>query len=430
MGITTAVTRVACNTATGNQDITTADLGGLTPKAAFFTVTRAVTDGTPANHAILGFGAATATDEQWACVVRSENAQGTTDAYRRGATDECVMILNTTATTVDGEATFVTFITNGIRINWGNAPSAGFFLTVRLYAGTDLSAQALHFAVASTQDATVDVNTIGFEPDVLLTAHINYSLDDTPQTQALLSHGIVTNTSPIVQLAWGIRYKYGQATSASLAHFYDHYGATVVNYSSGAALLGYEFGTFDAQGVSCTTRLGTGVGDIACLALAFGGAVSFKAGIIDSPTANGNQSITDPAFKPQYVHVGVTQLQAVDTGYSTGLAGSIGVSVFDANNAYCDSIQDEDGQGTSDTQSQSDDTVINLPDDDGTVGWVASFVSLDASGWTWNFTQSHGTAVKWWYWAIEEETVAATAALPIISGEGIHSLVFGGVTVR
>lgn len=430
MGITIATTRVACNTTTGNQDITTTDLGGLTPKAAFFIVTRAVTDGTPANHAILGLGAATATDERWACVVRSENAQGTTDTRRRATSDECVMILNTADANVDGEADFGAFITNGVRIIWGNAPTSGYLLTVVLYAGTDLSAKALHFAVAAVQDATVDVNTVGSEPDALLTAYIAYDFDDTTQTNAILSHGIVTNTSPIIQHAWGIRYKYSQATSQSLAHIYDHYGATQVNTGTGAAYRGFEFSAFDAQGFSCTTRLTTGTGDIGCLALAFGGAVSFKAGIIDSPTANGSQSITDPSFTPQHVHIGLTQMQAVDTGYTTDVAGSIGISVFDADDEHCNSIQDEDAQGTSDTQSLSDNTAINLPDDDSTAGWVASFTSFDANGWTWNFTQSHGTAVKWWYLAIEEETAVTTAALPIISGEAIHSLIFGGVIVR
>ena len=31
MGVTIATTRAACNVALGNQDFTTADLGGLTP---------------------------------------------------------------------------------------------------------------------------------------------------------------------------------------------------------------------------------------------------------------------------------------------------------------------------------------------------------------------------------------------------------------
>lgn len=44
MGITVAVTRVACPIVTGNFDVTTTDLGGLTPKAAYFIVSYATID--------------------------------------------------------------------------------------------------------------------------------------------------------------------------------------------------------------------------------------------------------------------------------------------------------------------------------------------------------------------------------------------------
>ena len=50
-----AVTRVACNTSTGNQDITISGLG-WTPKLAVFYLSYADTDGTLAAHSCMSVG--------------------------------------------------------------------------------------------------------------------------------------------------------------------------------------------------------------------------------------------------------------------------------------------------------------------------------------------------------------------------------------
>lgn len=421
MSVVIATTRTACNTSTGNQDITTTDLGGLTPKAAFFTVTHATVDGTATDHAIIGIGAATATDERWSCSVGSENAQGTTDTDRRGATDECIIKLLAGSASVDGEADFVSFITNGVRINWGNAPASGFLLTVTLYAGTDLSAKA-GISSLSTQDNTTDVNTVGFEPDVVFFGTHNTLINDSGYTLAMLSYGVATNKNPVVQSSWVWASNNGQASGTILAQICNNYAfgqcsLTELSY-------GCEVGTFDASGFSITSRLGDASADnVGYLALAFNNVVDFKTGIIDSPTSTGSQSITDPGFKPQYVNLGLTQMQAVNTFYTTGLGGSFGISVFDEDNAYCNSYQDEDGSGTSNTQCISDDTVINLPEDDGTSGHVAAFTSFDTNGWTWNFSATLGTAVKFWYLAIEAEAAGNIKQLSGVAWASVKKVV-------
>lgn len=411
MGITVATTRVACNTATGNQNITTADLGGLTPKAVFFTITRCTADGTPIANAIIGLGAATSSSNRWAMAVSDRDAQANTANFRRGMTDECVLALFVGGG-IDGEADFVQFIADGCTINWGNACASAYLLTATFFAGTDLTALADVFTAAAAQDATVDVNTVGFEPDILLTSTFGYVFTDVAAITFYFSHGLVLNKTPVEQYCYAYRNPSGAAVSAISGQITDDYGIGQVGATGTFTWWAGEFSAFDANGFSCTTRNGaSGSDEVGFLALKLGGAVGFEGNIITSPVANGNQAIADPGFTPQYVHVGLTQFIAIDTGYSDGTAGSLGVSDFDDDDEYCNSVQIEDAQSTTDTQSLSDNTVINLPDDDATVGWVASFISFDANGWTWNFTQSHGTAVKWWYLAIEEE--AAGLSIPV-----------------
>jgi len=384
----------------GNQNITTTDLDGLTPKAAFFIVSEAVTDGTAANHAVFGIGAATGAANRWSCAFQDEHNLGTTDTNRRSTTDECVLKLNTGDANVDGEADFSAWIENGITINWGNAPAAAYLLTVIFFAGVKLSVHASTFSLGN-QNIETNVNTVGFQPDVILTGTNARPFDDAASSQARFSHGVVTyDGTTITQLSYTWNSQDAQAASSVASQITDDYGIGEVGDAGTFSWAG-EFSNFDADGFSCTPRLGNSGDDVGFLALKFDGVIPFWAAIIDSPTANGNESWEQPEFQPQYVHLGLTQMAAIDTAYTDSNAGSLGISTFDQlGNEYCNSWQDEDTADPTDTQSLSDNTAIELPDDDGTAAWTASFVSFDASGWTLNFSASEGTAVKWWALAL------------------------------
>lgn len=88
MGVTVAVTRVACNTSTGDQTITTTDLGGLTPKAAMFIITQAVTDGAAANHAVWGLGFTDGTTS-FCSASEDEHGLSTTDTQKAARRAGC-----------------------------------------------------------------------------------------------------------------------------------------------------------------------------------------------------------------------------------------------------------------------------------------------------------------------------------------------------
>jgi hypothetical protein len=409
MGVTVAVTRAACATSTGNQDFTTADLGGLTPVAAQFIVTAGVTDGTAADHAVLSYGAATGTSNRWALGQSDEHNQATTDTSRALQSDECVFILNPGDTTADGEADFVSFITNGVRINWANAPASAHLMTVVLYAGTDVSAHANYFTVATTVDGTTDVTDPGFEPDLVLTAYTQDNMD-AANAHGYATLGMVHNdrASGVTQRSVGCWFVNNLGTSAPDGHSSALYGSMSLT-GTGTVRRGFEFGSFDSSGFTCTTRLNTVSADeIGYLALRLGSgpAVDSWVGTHTTPTSTGNDAETGPGFTPQFVLMLGSMMEAIATGYNTSpLAGSWGIFAFDADDEYANSVSCEDGVGTTNTQSISDNTAILLPDDDGAAGLVASFVSFDASGWTLNYSAVEANAKIFFALAIEEEAV-------------------------
>jgi hypothetical protein len=404
MSSTVAVTRVACNTGTGNQDITTADLGGLTPVAALFIATHATSDGTAADHALWSVGAATATDEQWVVANHNEHGSATANSGRRAATDECVMIVSTNSGTVNGEAAFVSFIENGVRINWGNPLGSAFLLTVVLFAGAEVSAHA-DVLTLSTEDTAVDVTDPAFEPDLVLFGTDCMTFGDSDTAGLFWSVGAAVNDGTPTQVCWGNGNNNGAAEGDPSSIMYSN--RVVCQTTNVAITWSCEISGFDASGFTATAKGGNSGGDqVGYLALAFSD-VDVWAGVIDSPTSTGDDAQTGPGFEPQFVMLGLTLCQATDTQEFDSDAGAIGLAVIDADEAYCNSTADEYGSATTDTQSLSDDAAVNFAGDDGSAMHVASFSSFDANGWTLTYTTTDGTARKWWAVAIEAVEEAA-----------------------
>jgi hypothetical protein len=402
MGVTVATTRVACNTATGDQTITTADLGSLTPKAAMFIVGAGVTDGTAAANAVLSVGATDGTNQRVSSVFSDDNV-ATSDVRYRGTTDEVVMIIDNAGNIV-GEANFKNFTTNGVVITWGDAVPSAYLLTVIFFAGTDLSVHVNEFTSSNSADGEVDVTDPGFEPDqVIVFAHRGAFNDSSAQAlQGTI--GFCDNGVSVVQGSINVGELNGQAGCTMFAISRNDRVCQNINMG-GASLYGdVELASFDASGFSSFTRR-IASNTVAYLALAYGGAAEHWVGTITSPTSTGDDAQTGPGFTPQFVMLAPSFIATDDTLEQDGDAGSYGLAVFDADDEYCTSIACEDGAGTMNTQSLSDDTAVNLPVDDGSAGFTASFVSFDANGWTINFSATNGTARQWVALAIGEEVV-------------------------
>ncbi len=408
MGVTIATAQAAANTSIGNQDFTTANLGGLTPVAAVFNVTYAITNNVAVADNGFCWGVATATDERGCFFISDEDAQGTTDAHREVDLTHCILLNFVGGGSADGTADFVSFITNGVRINWDNAPAAAYLVTVTLIAGTDVSAKVVNFLADATSGNTVNVTSVGFEADVLLpgTARTNSSNSD-----AQYSIGVVANDGSDTQRSLAFRSKNGQVTSELGSELTELYGLSGLNGTMTALQWGLEFGGFDASGFDATTRVGNAANQrIIVLALAFGGAVNFWVDTVDAPAANGNDVQTGPQFTPQFVMLGTTILTAVETAQENG---SLGISVFDANSEFSTNTASQDNQPTSNTQSLVDNTAVRVTFSGGGAALTAAFVSFDTLGWTYNFSDTTGGVRKFWALAIEEVSVVPAAVVTI-----------------
>ena len=416
MGVNCSVTRFAAATATGTQDITTPDLGGLTPVAVLFYATRCVTDATAADHVQSSFGAATGTANEWCSSVNSEHGVGTMDSHQERTDARCILFHTPGVGTDIAGAEFTSFIADGVRINWIDVDSA-FLITAVFFAGTDISAHANNISLGNTANLATDITQPGFEPEIVIACAHNNGAINSDSTNTRQSIGFVSNDgATVVQRCLGSNYENGQALGASNLWSRDDCGVMGIQNNGTLDWRG-SFGTFDANGFTATTLdAASGNTGLLYLALDIGGGVSSWVGTHTSPTSTGNNSETGPGFTPQVVLRLMAQVDTVNTKINEGDAsGTYGFSAMDGDEAYSASVQNEDGSGTSDTQSISDDVAIELPDDDGTVGLTATFVSFDTSGWTDNYTAVKGTGGLMPALAIEEETAPIVVNVPSAS---------------
>lgn len=422
MGVTVAVTRVAANTSTGTQDITTNDLGGLTPKAVLLIATRGVTDGTAADGAGFYVGASDGTNE-WTQSYESQHAQATmNNEWEQDTTANRILTIHDGAAskTVEATANFDSFISDGVRIDWTDAPASAFLVTAIFFAGTDLSVHVGNIDLANTIDATVAVTSVGFEADVVIGA---LTEDGTAFSGGYWNMGVAHND------------RAGTVTQRSATHSQrDTFGSsqTGVQYRDGeimaklisssqaldisGALTAFDSSGFDIQ-------LGGGRApnnaNFAWLALRFGASavVQSKVYTYSTPTGTGSNTDSTPNFEPQFVMYLANRAAAADTSETDGDGGTVGVVVADADEVYTNSIGDEDAAADSNTQSLSDNA-INLPTHTGAAGHTATLTSMGSTGPVWNFSATDGTARLWPALAIQVYSVAGTAVKDMI-GSGI-----------
>ena len=323
MGVTVAVTRVACNTSTGTQTITTTDMGGLTPKAALFFLSVAVSDGTAADHSLFMVGATTGSGEGWAHNSKDEHNQASSDSAEVGSRSACVYMMDDTETIV-ADADFSAWASNGITINWVIAPGSAYLLTVILFGGTDLTAIATSTQLNNSVDSANDITDVGFEADLVFVNCNRNVADESVSNVAYNNFGIVHNdrAGTITQRAISKTDRWNRSNGEPVV--YSRSDAGIITANSGGSLDWYgEFGSFDSSGFTVTVRnAGANNQYINYLALRFGAtpAVDGWVGTYTSPTATGNDSESGPGFEPQFVLMFLSGVEAVSTVYTDGRA--------------------------------------------------------------------------------------------------------------
>ncbi len=399
MGVTVAVARVAANTSTGNQDITTSDLGGLTPKAVRLIATRCVTSGTAVDGAGVYVGASDGTNE-WTQGYEDQHGQATMDNEMEQDTtaDRILTIYDGAADdVVEATANFVSFITNGVRINWTDAPASAFLITAEFFAGSDLSVHVGTVSLANTSNALIAITSVGFEADVVLTQ----LLEGTSVNSGSVCMGVVQNdrAGTVTQRCIAHGQRNGFASSVVNAVMRNDSCIARVIESSGNLDWTGAAQSFDSSGwdIQLGNSRSPSNHHMGWIALRFGSSpvVSSKVYTYSTPTGTGSNTDAGAGFQPQFVLYLATRTAVANTSETDSDGGVFGVVMTDENgDVYTQSIESEDGAADSNTQSLSNNS-LNLPTHTGAAAQAASFTSFGGTGVTWNWTAVDATARQW-----------------------------------
>lgn len=379
------VTRVACNTSTGTQDITISGFG--TPKAAIFTITKATANDTVTSDAAIGIGLTDGTT-QYAMSVISQHGVGTTVAKRRFEIDECVLIIDI-AGNVDGEANFTAWITDGVQITWGNAPADAYLLTVTFIGGTDLSSEVNIVDPGNTANAVTTVSGMSFAPQGVLFIGHGSQPAATTDNNSVITYGMAAkNSDGVVSNGGTIFSSSAQAAAVCSSRIAP---GRIVSNTSGVFNYDILFNELTSDGFIIETPVASGNRDIGTLALAInGGAISTSYfNLAASTTGNRELKYQTTATPVGAMYIGTEQ--SSNSGVSTTNTFGWMLSSTDGNSEFSNSIADEDAAATSNTQSKSTNRLIDIDDFDGTQMRDGTHVSFGAGTHTINISAADAT---------------------------------------
>jgi hypothetical protein len=415
-------TREAANTSTGNQafTITWSDGGSYTPQAALFVITTATADATAVDGLVLGVGAAESTTKRWAVCGASEHNISPTNANNYSTDANCIAVL-TGAGALDGLADFVSFGSNTVTVNWTDAPASAYLVYIMAYAGAGAVDVGI-FDPATATAGTVDVTALGTSASVVIGAN-------TSRTQ-------VWTETPTTHYQAGLSLYTFDGTTA-LNHYYykterDAQASALVNteFSTGNFGLDSAHNPGSATGsialsnhasgftVTTTTATTFSTTQFGYLALSLPAGIVAKVGTFSTKTTTGSQGYTDPGFTPQALLLlgslsnSTTDLEEVISPDADGFF--IGGAVS-ASSEFSMNVEAQDGIATADTQSRSDSSVVYLTTAGGTGTVIADLTSLDATGFTLNYSATNGTARTFMYLAFETDAAAGGDLITKIS---------------
>lgn len=364
--------RGSTGTGTGNRDITDAGFG--TPSAAVLITCYGYQNGTARDGASMSIGYATASADE--CInVHSEDNVSPSDAEREQ--DSVALALYDDSGSLDGQAGFGSFISDGIRLNISNAFSQDYPVNALLFKGCS----NVDLRVVEVNAATVSPN-IGFEPDLLIV-----STADGSANNGATSFGFAYNGSSIEQGCVTIEIKNNQNPQSATDRTRDDYVAQQETDSTAI-----EVTAFGANGYTLTRREDSTTRDFIVLALKWTDPPEFKVMTVDSPNSTGNHAVTGVGFKPESYVIGIAASKTINEDRTVGTFG-----IYAANkdgDEGCHGISDDDEASPTNNESLTNNS-FDFHDENGGSYYTGSHASMDSDGVTINFSAVDGGSHKW-----------------------------------
>ncbi len=411
----------AANTSTGLQTFTGV-LGGLVPTAYILTVTRGIIAGTEAIGGLMSQGFSDGTSNS--CLsTYNENGVTTTDTGRACRADACIYILGDEVTTIEGIAVHSSFSNNTVTINWTDAPDAAYIVTCKMFAG--VSAKVITWDSGAIVDTNVDVNGVGFQANFLYVLAPQREFSGNNSNAKYCTGVAIENNSTIIQGNISGVDDDAESTSSITGRidntiFVKQYTNTGGNRWTASWI------SFDSDG-GIFQKHGTTAGDTEEITGLFLQFPTDEVNMLfkETPTSNGNQATTGMGFLPEHLMM----FNCFDTAYvsddATGLMASPSFAEIGTNYEFSNYWTSEDNVSTTRCRSAHYEKASYIRDDGGTLQIEGEYVSMDADGYTINYTTTDGTARKNFVIGFKDQGALPTGSSLVNGGIVKDSLING-----
>lgn len=386
MTVVFGIAQAAAITAGTTQSITDATgLGGLTPKWAICVTTYATINGTAADHAVYSIGITDGTTMFSKCF-SAENGVGTSDTELVHSTDQIISLIDVTGSAAwEARANLSGggMIANGITINWSNLPSSAYQMQWFFCAGTDVNA-------APGTDQTIEAVTKAFSglglggvtQLVMMLSAMTTSASNTIGNQARQTIGVSDGTN-----SWSLakRAQNNQSTTQAILHTGTTDAADSLISSGVANSLNPE--NFGSSSFDLNPDTDWDSRDASYLALRHAGA-GIDIQSFDTPGSATTKVVTGLGFEPAAGILLFSRAESRNADKTNNQASSFGVAFFDGTTELSAQMSTRDNVGTTETFSYVNTKALDQLDQGGAVDDVAVVQSVDADGWTFDFTAS------------------------------------------
>lgn len=444
--VVVAVTTAKCNTSTGNQNITTTDLGGKTPKGAIVFLARADVASTNELNAAWSIGSVGSSGYGHATGGISHDNKSIDDDFAvvgspNNDTNEYLVYLpdNSTGTlNLEAKAYHSAWITNGMTIYWSDAPDDDWYLVVIFFAGdVECYSNAMDLAQANSGDEAVD---IGFEPDFIFTYG---RVADQPtsggeyysDSWTMWDVGFAANVGGTIQQATSRReerrYQFPHYSGWIMSYIYEDsiFAPQTTYYEPGdSGYVSLEIKSFDPSGFTFgkvgTYTLYRHLPYFACRLVG----KSARLNVIDSRTSTGSQTYNSFGIRPDWgivlstLHTNTDNLVSGNNGnQSEGC--EIAWGAFEGtSNSHAIGLMTDLVQYDYDTRTRYDASgPFICYDHDESTGIIGSITAITNLGFTVNWTAVKASARKQLVLVVGDDLSAKSSVLAYTRGKDTAS---------
>jgi hypothetical protein len=389
----------AARTTAGSQDLTTTDLAGATPKGVIVKFGGGVTSNTERTHARISLGWADATT-QLALLSQCEDAQATTDCDSWQETGMVGAILNIDRTILCSMT--ATLIANGVRLTQAAGCDQAYLGEVILWSGSDVQFKTTTFNGPGVLDSATAVNTVGFEPDIVVagkTRLASFVTGGQPSYSMNLSLAINPDGGSLVQHGLVVVSQNGQVNGDGAARVTtDRMWTLDVKTDDGA----FQWQSYNSAGFSALNTSVANNEAVGIAGISVNDAVPIYLAHIQTPSAANAGVISYPnlGFRPQFSWIWMHGLQTTNTIVGAVSATDdptiLGMVSHDSSSTFSTATLTQDGAASSPLMKSIARTGgFAMHDSTGAVAWRGT-IGHHSSGITVDYVINPGGSQKVW----------------------------------